>query len=111
MNGFKLCNFYGKRCLDNFKVKLGIIAFFAGAAASAVGAPTDQQSPSWLEHWDLARVLFAAMFGLIAWFLIRTLHKIDNNQSELFRRLLEVEKAHAELKGRCDAVMCSGSEE
>ena len=99
-------NFPGNRCCDYFLAKLSIILFFGGVAATAIGGPVNAagDAPSWLEHWDLARVLITALFAIIAWFLIHVLNKFDTNQSEMFDRLNSVEKEQARQRGYCDAI-------
>lgn len=59
-------------------------------------------SPSWFEHADLMQILVAALVTVVAWFFIRTLKKIDANQTSLFdkydnheQRLSHLEGAHA----------------
>lgn len=88
-------------------IRFGVIAFFVIASSMAVGSPQHgEETPSWLEHWDIVRVMISALFLITGWFLVRTLTKIDKNQDALFGRLREAEEKIAELKGRCDVLAC-----
>ena len=88
-------------------LKISFVAFFVTIPIYCVGSPNPPAGePSWIEHWDLVRVMMAGMFGLVAFFLIRTLNSFDRNQTALFNRMREAETSLAELKGRCDALSC-----
>lgn len=56
-------------------------------------------TPSWFEHVDLMQVIIGALFALVIWFLIRTINKVDQNQSILFQRLTNLEQSFFELRG------------
>jgi len=55
--------------------------------------------PSWFEHVDLMQALIGTLFLIVAWFMIRTLNKIDKNQTRLFERQDLLEKDFYELRG------------
>jgi hypothetical protein len=64
--------------------------------------------PSWFEHMDLMNSIIAGLVLAIIWFMIRTLKKIDENQTNLFNRvgvverdLYELRGEHSAIKGRC----------
>lgn len=61
-------------------------------------------SPSWFQHVDLMNVLITALFGIVAWFLVRTLKKIDANQALLVSRIDCLSKDFYHLKGEHDAI-------
>lgn len=55
--------------------------------------------PTWFEHVDLMNVLIAVLFTIVAWFMVRSLNKIDNNQTILFNRLQALEIDFYKLYG------------
>jgi hypothetical protein len=61
-------------------------------------------SPSWFQHADLMNVTIGALFLTVIWFMIRTLRKIDENQTNLFNRMSIVEKDLYELRGEHQAI-------
>lgn len=80
-----------------------LIPTWAGLAFSQTkGSPTGP--PSWSEHLDLVQVLIAGLFAVVSWLLIRTLNKIDRNQTRMFDRLENLEKEFSELKGEHNAL-------
>ncbi len=64
--------------------------------------------PSWFEHVDLMTVIIGILFLIIGWFIVRTISKIDKNQTVLFERQTEFAKDLYTLKGAHDAVMFTG---
>ncbi len=56
-------------------------------------------NPTWFEHVDLMQILIAALFLMVAWFIVRTLRQIDRNQTELFERQVQLERDFYELRG------------
>jgi len=56
-------------------------------------------NPSWFQHVDLMNLAIGALFLTVIWFMVRTLKKIDENQTNLFNRMATVEKDLYELKG------------
>lgn len=59
-----------------------------------------ESHPSWFEHVDLMQVIIAALFSAVVWSALRTLKKIDDNQTQLFNRMNAIEKDFSELKGQ-----------
>lgn len=57
--------------------------------------------PTWFQ---VMNVVIAALFGIVAWFLVRTLKKIDANQALLFSRLDCLSREFYELKGEHNAI-------
>jgi len=57
--------------------------------------------PTWFQ---VMNVVIAALFGIVAWFLVRTLKKIDANQALLFSRLDCLSREFYELRGEHNAV-------
>lgn len=60
--------------------------------------------PTWVQHWDVVSGLISSLFVLAGFFMIRTLKKIDANQTELFQRLHTLENDFHELKGEHKAL-------
>lgn len=82
------------------KIKFTVALIFGLTSVAAVGeTPIPLRQPTWYEHVDLMQVLIGFLFIVTGWFLIYTLKKIDDNQSEIFRRLIKLEKTTAELWG------------
>jgi len=79
----------------------GLIAL----AAPAATAP----APSWNEHADLMTIVIGALLSLVCFFMVRTLVKIDRNQSQLFERLDMVCKQVDTLQGEHNVMksLCS----
>ena len=55
--------------------------------------------PTWFEHVDLMEVTISFLFAGVLWFAVRTLNKVDANQTILFTRLTEIEKDFYEMRG------------
>lgn len=55
--------------------------------------------PTWVQHWDVISGLVGGLFIIVSFFMVRTLKKIDQNQTELFQRLHNLENDFHELKG------------
>lgn len=82
------------------KIKFTVALTFGLTSAGAVGQTIRPAAPpSWFEHVDLMQVIIGVLFIITGWFLVYTLKKIDDNQSEIFRRLIALEKSSAELWG------------
>ncbi len=64
--------------------------------------------PSWFEHVDLMTILIGLLFLIIGWFIVRTISKIDKNQTILFERQTKFAEDLYTLKGAHDAVMLTG---
>lgn len=60
-------------------------------------------NPSWFEHVDLMQIIIAALFMLVAWFIARTLKKVDANQTRLFEKYDDHETRLAHLEGQHEA--------
>ena len=60
--------------------------------------------PSWFQHVDLMNVIIGVLFTVVAWFLVRTLKKIDTNQATLFTRLECLSREFYLLKGEHEAI-------
>jgi len=56
-------------------------------------------NPTWFQHVDLMNVVIGALFLAVIWFMVRTLKKIDDNQSALFQRLNALSEEFHTLKG------------
>lgn len=67
---------------------------FAAAAAQ----------PSWIEHSDVLVYLIGGLFTMVAFFMIRTIKKIDANQSLLFDKLDHLSRDFYQLKGEHEAL-------
>lgn len=61
-------------------------------------------TPSWYHHVDLINVIAGMLFMSVIWFMIRTLKKIDENQTNLFNRMSAVEKDLYRLQGEHEAI-------
>lgn len=59
--------------------------------------------PSWFEHVDLMQVLIGVLFLMVAWFIARTLKKIDANQTRLFEKYDDHEHRLSRLEGSHEA--------
>lgn len=82
------------------QIKFTVALIFGLTSVAAVGeTPIPVRQPTWYEHVDLMQILIGFLFIVTGWFLIYTLKKIDDNQSEIFRRLIKLEKSTAELWG------------
>jgi hypothetical protein len=81
---------------------LAIPAWAGLAFSQTKSAPAG--APSWGEHLDLVQILIAALFSIVSWLIIRTLNKIDRNQTRMFDRLEKLEKEFSELKGEHNAL-------
>ncbi len=98
---------FGRRLKDNWLMKILIILFFAVTPVVVLGAANPSQAviayptPSWIDHIDVVRALIGGLFAIIGFFVVRLLLKFDRNNSEIFRRLKEVESKHAWLEGYC----------
>ena len=79
------------------------IPIWAGMAFSETKGST-VAALSWKEHLDLVQIVFAGLFGLVSYLLIRTLNKIDRNQGLMFERLVSLEKEFNTLKGEHNAL-------
>ncbi len=65
-----------------------IFLFIAAFALVALATPiATATAPSWNEHSDLMTILIGMLITLVCFFMIRTLAKIDRNQSRLFEKL------------------------
>ncbi len=51
------------------------------------------------EHFDVMQILVGALFAIVAWFVVRTISKVDRNQTLLFQRLSTLEGKFYELLG------------
>jgi uncharacterized membrane protein YhdT len=71
------------------------------AAVTQVASPS---TPSWFEHADLMQATIAGLFIVVLWFLIRTLRKIDTNQSLLFKKVDDLCKDFYTLQGEHQAL-------
>jgi uncharacterized membrane protein (UPF0182 family) len=60
-------------------------------------------NPSWFEHVDLMQVLVAVLITVVAWFFVRTLKKIDANQTCLFDKYDNHEQRLSHLEGAHEA--------
>lgn len=80
-----------------------------GTSALAVGGSNDIDA-ALSSGVGLLRILITALFGIIAWFLIRTLKQIDANQTEIYNRLRDVETESAITKARCESLACKHHE-
>jgi len=58
---------------------------------------------SMTDHFDFVWFLFLAALGILTFLATRTLCKIDRNQSELFKRMIQVEKELSHLYGEHEA--------
>lgn len=90
-----------KRILDRIRILL-IASIFLISLAQV--AKADQPRVSWTDHLDLAQVLIGALFLIVAWFIMRTVAKIDKNQTILFDKLSDLEKSHYILIGEHNAL-------
>ena len=86
---------------------LFVMTFSLIALAAATDSPSGQ--PTWFEHPDLMEVLIGGLFMMVLWLLVRTLKKIDANQSLLFHRIddlcaefYELRGEHKAMKERCN---------
>lgn len=82
----------------------GLVFVFVGVTAFAIGNPTGEVLYN--IPYDIIRVVITALFGIIAWFLVKTLNKIDTNQNDIFQRLRVVENESAITRARCDTILC-----
>lgn len=87
-------------------MKIFFIVFFMAIPAYSIGGPSVQPGISWIEQWDVLRIIVGSLFLIVGFFLVRTLTKFDKNQDLIFERLRETENELAELKGRCEATNC-----
>ena len=96
------------RWKDSMATKMLIIIFFVTIPLYCLGGPTlPLTGQSWVEQWDVLRVIISTLFFIVAFFLIRTLNKFDKNQDSLFDRMREAEAELAVIKDRCDkAISC-----
>jgi len=86
-------------------ITMGILlVFWAVVAIAAVNQAV--MTPSWFEHVDLMQSIIVGLALIVVWFSIRTLRKIDANQTLLFNkhgnhehRLSQLEGAHAARTG------------
>ena len=85
--------------------KMLLVLFFVSIPVYCTGESTALPGDSWILQWDIPRVLIGSLFLIIAFFLIRTLNKIDSNQTNLFERLRTAEVEIAVVKDRCDSAM------
>lgn len=90
-----------KRILGRIRILIIGLFFLIALAQVARG---EQMHPSWADHLDLAQVLIGALFLIIAWFIMRTVAKIDKNQTILFDKLSDLEKSHYTLIGEHNAL-------
>lgn len=60
-------------------------------------------TPSWIEHVDLVQAALVGCIGVISWFTARTLKLVDRNQTELFGRIVQIERELYQLKGEFHA--------
>lgn len=58
---------------------------------------------SWIEHADLAQAIFVLAITIIGWLAVRTLKKIDINQTILFKKYEQHETRLAHLEGAHEA--------
>ena len=59
--------------------------------------------PTWFSHPDLMQVAIFLLFAGFMWFLVRTLKKIDLNQTDLYNKYNDVNKRLSNLEGQHEA--------
>jgi uncharacterized membrane protein YhdT len=91
------------RILSGLVLCTTILVWVVIAWAAMTQASSDSV-PSWYEHVDLMQAVIAGLFLLALWFLVRTLTKIDANQSLLFKKVDELCKDFYTLRGEHDAI-------
>jgi hypothetical protein len=69
-----------------------------------------EPKPSWYEHVDFMEILIGGLLGMVLFFMLRTLSKIDRNQNRLFQVLDDlrcefytIRGEHNVMMGRCGA--------
>lgn len=77
-----------------------ISAVIAVAAVNQAASP----DPSWFEHVDLMSLIIWALILVVVWFFLRTLRKIDTNQTRLFERLDTLCQDFYTLRGEHNAI-------
>ena len=80
------------------------VLVWAVIALAAVTQASSDSAPSWYEHVDLMQAVIAGLFLLTLWLLVRTLTKIDTNQSLLFKKVDELCKDFYTLQGEHQAL-------
>ncbi len=72
--------------------------------ATVAAAPADL--PSWGTYlFDLAKAVIGVGAAIIGFLMIRTLNKIDANQTRIFQRMDELTKEFYALQGEHNAMM------
>lgn len=81
------------------------LSFFAWyiLALAAVTQASAGSAPSWFEHVDLMSATIWALMIVVVWFTLRTLRKIDMNQTTLFNKIDSVCKDFYNLQGEHNA--------
>jgi hypothetical protein len=82
---------------------IGLI-YMNAPAALAYAAGYNAGMPSWYEHVDLISMMAWALITVVAWFMIRTLRKIDANQALLFSKLDRLSEDFYKLQGEHNAI-------
>lgn len=72
-------------------------------AVIAIAAVSQTTSPSWFEHVDLMQASIVGLVAVVAWFSVRTLKKIDANQTLLFNKYGDHEHRLSRLEGEHSA--------
>lgn len=60
--------------------------------------------PTWVQHWDIVQLSVGLLFSGFLFLLVRTLKKIDANQTELFNQVNQLKKDFYELRGEHNAL-------
>jgi hypothetical protein len=81
--------------------KLILAALFFLLFASLVNAA--EKTQTWVEHPDAVQVLIATLFAALIFFVVRTLRKIDANQTLLFDKYNTLADEFHVLKGEHQA--------
>ena len=89
--------------LDSFVLVI-LILFWAVFAFAAVTQVANASTPSWFEHVDLMSLVIWALILVVVWFFIRTLKKIDANQTTLFKKLDALSEDFYTLRGEHNAI-------
>ncbi len=61
-------------------------------------------NPTWYQHPDFMQVLIVMLAGVVAWFAIRALQKIDRNQTKLFEAWEDLSRQVNQLQGEHNAL-------
>jgi len=60
--------------------------------------------PSWYTHADLLSVLIGCLCLIVCWFIVKTLARVDSNQTKMFTWLENLSRDFYLLKGSHDAI-------